>query len=181
MVSSVRFPAAAPTLCQEARGWGLRGAGRWCWGGKPAVPMHEQAFFLSAVTFGGCPNSRLEHCVLAALMKEQGYIWATPTSTPNISRKTLCQDLTVLAVRAPVSGLVHGQFWSVQWWLVLTIFKPGPSALLKFDADEFCQLALPSTPHFWAHTCGLPMQPWKHALHWSTESKLCWRVVNPVY
>lgn len=71
--------------------------------------------------------------------------------------KKLCQDLTDLTVRAPVSGLAHGQFWSVQWWLVLTTFKPGISALQKFDANEFCLLALLPTPHYWAHTCALPL------------------------
>lgn len=158
MVSSAHVPAAAPVLSQEACSQGLRGAGRWCWGGKPAVSMHAQASFLPGVTFGGCLllASRLEHCILAALMKEQGYIGATPTSTPNFSEKTkLCQDFTDLTARAPVSGLAHGRFWSVQWSLVLTIFKPGAPALQKFDANEFCLPALLSTPHFWAHTCAL--------------------------
>lgn len=89
MVSNVHFPAAAPALSQEACSQGLGGAGRWCWGGKPEVSMHAQAFFLSGVTFGGCLllDSRLEHCILAALIKEQGYIWATPASTHNFSKK----------------------------------------------------------------------------------------------
>lgn len=75
-----------------------------------------------------------------------------------LKNQKLCQDLTDLTViRAPVSGLAHDQFQSVQWCLILTIFRPGTSALQKFNANEFCLLALLSTPQFWARTCALSL------------------------
>lgn len=110
-MSSVCFPVVAPRLSQEPHGQGLGGAGKWWCGGKTAVSMRAQVAFVHGDTSRGCPLAgRLEHTTLAALVKDQGCIWAIPTLTPHISRRKLFQDLIVLMVRTPISGLVHDQF-----------------------------------------------------------------------
>lgn len=68
--------------------------------------------------------------------------------TPNTSRRKLFQDFIVLMVKALISGLVHGQFWSFQWWVIFTIFKPNIPVLLQLNADYFFLFAWPSTSYF---------------------------------
>lgn len=119
----------------SAASQGLEITSVWWWSGKPTVSMRAQVSFQPPEVVHWWAGRS------TALLQPSWGTWVTfgllPLLTP-----------IVLAVRALISGLVHGQFWSAQQRLTFTISKPDCSVLPKLDEHEFWLLALPSTPHF---------------------------------
>lgn len=119
--------------------------------------MRAQASFVPGVTSRGCPlTGSLEHTAFATLTKDQGYsqftqftqFWLLSISClifleENCSRTSLFWQLELqfLTLFMISFNLINDGF-------IYAVFKLNSSVLLKLDADEFCLLALPSTPHF---------------------------------